>query len=66
MLWNAAAMGRLAIVAISCLAPASYAKDIIVGTPPWQYKFATESMMVLPHAVDMSSSQVTRLGTPRR
>lgn len=62
MLWNAAAMGRLAIVAISCLAPASHAKDIIVGTPPWQYKFATESMMVLPHAVDMSSSQANMRG----
>lgn len=27
------------------------AADIIAGTPPWQYKFATAEMMLLPHAI---------------
>jgi hypothetical protein len=40
----------------------SSAKDIIVGTPPWQYKFATDSMLVLPAAVDMSKTQANMRG----
>ena len=31
------------------------AADIIAGTPPWQYKFATAEMMVLPHAIVSAS-----------
>jgi hypothetical protein len=39
-----------------------HAKDIIVGTPPWQYKFATDSMLVLPSAIDMSKTQANMRG----
>jgi len=40
----------------------SHGKDIIVGTPPWQYKFATEEMMVLPTAIDMRTTQANMRG----
>jgi len=39
-----------------------HAKDIIVGTPPWQYKFATDEMMVLPSAIDMTATQANMRG----
>ena len=47
---------------LALLCGSSGAKDIIVGTPPWQYKFATDEMLQLPHAVDMSQGQANMRG----
>jgi len=52
----------LTMVVAMAIVPQAYAKDIIVGTPPWQYKFATDSMLLLPSAVDMSKTQANMRG----
>lgn len=52
----------LAVVLCAASAAPSLQKGIVVGTAPWQYRFATDDMMVLPAAVDMSTNQADMRG----
>ena len=38
------------------------AADIIAGTPPWQYRFATDEMMQLPSAIVSTLQRCCLLG----